>query len=154
MLERLYECVYQIQLQLKAMRASVKQGDIYDATQKQLGLSIPTIPKRTNSLFVHVWNDLQLLKAQSILNLITTKLSDWQPFQVQHEVRKRSTAVSKFLKLAVPLTEFQSSSAYSTFSMTCIAFRSLLPKCRMTMKSLVPVLQPIATEIFKKLKIY
>lgn len=140
---------------IQAIRSSVKRRDIYESSQKNLGITVglPSldVPTRWSSTFNMVLN---AYKARAVLNSMTTKVSDLRGYQVSKRVWERAAEICRFLDSAVSITECQSGSSYATVSITTKALQSLLSKCRTFIESSHPLLEPIAKKMFDKMTKY
>lgn len=103
--------VYQIRSLLSAMRSSLKKTDIYESTQRQLGLSmsLPSldVPLRFSATFSLIRNacKLYIYKARPILNSLTNKVHNLPSFTINHDVWKKSEVICNFLEMTASTTE-------------------------------------------------
>lgn len=154
-LAEVHDHISQIRALLSAIRSSVKRRDIFETTQRQLGLTVgmPSldVPTRWSSTFTMIRG---AYRARSVLNSITTKVNDLRSFAVPNEVWEKASSICVFLESAASLTECQSGSTYATLSMTIKAYQLLLTKCNVLVDRNDELLAQVAKKMRDKLLKY
>lgn len=140
---------------LSAIRCSVKRRDLYEITEKQLGLtvSLPSLDVETrwSSTFTMICS---AHKAHPIFNSITARNNNLRQYAVSETHWHTSWTIAHFLQTAASLTDCQPGPRYATLSMTIRAFNVLKSKCKTVIDSGDQILKPIAEKMITKLDKY
>lgn len=138
-----------------ACRCSIKRRDRFEEIKKSVGsieVSLPTLDVQTrwSSTFIMVKN---ARKARLVLNTMCDRMPELKPYKVSDTDWEHTGEVCSFLETAAAITTNQSGRSYVTLSLSYMAFKLLMKKCRSAVQD-NSLLKPIAEKMLEKLKIY